>query len=128
MDGWRLENYGAAGAMFSTADDLQRWDAALLSGRVLGDAALAAMFTPVAGTGFVTLGSFAYAPEGFGEAAPDFVDREGAIGAYQMEKVLVPAKGYSVIALSNSAQADIFAPFQGKGMMRDLLRVLADGW
>jgi hypothetical protein len=45
-----------------------------------------------------------------------------------MEKVLVPEKGYSVIVLSNSAQADIFAPFQGKGMMLDLLAVLGRDW
>lgn len=128
VDGWRLANYGAAGAMFSTADDLQRWDAALLAHRVLGPEATRTMFSVVEGTGFVTLGSFAYRPQGFGEGAPEFIDREGAIGAYQMEKVLVPEKGYSVIVLSNSAQADIFAPFQGKGMMLDLLAVLGRDW
>jgi D-alanyl-D-alanine carboxypeptidase len=128
VDGWRLANYGAAGAMYSTADDLQRWDAALLSFRVLGEAATRRLFAVVPGTGFVTLGSFAYRPQGFGDAPPEFVDREGAIGAYQMEKVLIPEKGYSVIVLSNSAQAEIFAPFEGKGMMLALLTALGRDW
>lgn len=42
-----MTNAGASGALRSTADDLNRWRAALLAGRLLGEASLSKLITPV---------------------------------------------------------------------------------
>ncbi|HEX5817628.1 MAG TPA: serine hydrolase domain-containing protein [Gemmatimonadales bacterium] len=121
---WRLENYGAAGALFSTADDLQRWHAALLGGRVLGAAALGTLFSAYPAGGFTGLGSFIYRPQGLGAGAPEIVDREGAIGAYLTNTVIVPESGYTLVVLSNVAHAALGAPYRGEGLVFDLLASL----
>jgi CubicO group peptidase (beta-lactamase class C family) len=121
---WRLENYGAAGALFSDADDLQRWHAALLGGRVLGAAALDMLFSAYPAGGFTGLGSFIYRLPGLGSGAPQVVDREGAIGAYLTNTVIIPESGYTLVVLSNVAHAALGAPYRGDGMVFDLLAAL----
>jgi hypothetical protein len=43
---WNMSRAGGAGALYSTVDDLDRWNEALFGGRVLSDASLKAATTP----------------------------------------------------------------------------------
>jgi CubicO group peptidase (beta-lactamase class C family) len=44
---WDMSRAGGAGALYSTVEDLYRWNEALFSGRVLSEESLKAAFTPV---------------------------------------------------------------------------------
>lgn len=44
---WDMSRAGAAGALYSTVQDLYRWNEALFSGKVLSEASLEAAFVPV---------------------------------------------------------------------------------
>jgi hypothetical protein len=52
------------------------------------------------------------------------VDRQGNIGAWQTDNLLVPADGWIVIVLANTAHAELGAAYRGEGLVSDLLRVL----
>jgi hypothetical protein len=44
---WDMSRAGAAGALYSTVEDLMRWNEGVFGGKVLSDASLAAAFTPI---------------------------------------------------------------------------------
>jgi CubicO group peptidase (beta-lactamase class C family) len=123
-DGWLLERYGAAGAMYSTVDDLLAWDRALLAHRLLDSSSTRRMFTGDPAAGFVGLGSFVYDVPRPAGGAVGVVDRQGNIGAWQADNLLVPAEGWIVIVLANTAHAELGAAYRGEGLVADLLRVL----
>jgi CubicO group peptidase (beta-lactamase class C family) len=123
-DGWLLERYGAAGAMYSTLDDLLTWDRALLAHRLLDSSSTRRMFTGDPVVGFVALGSFVYEVPRPAGGTVDVVDRQGNIGAWQADNLLVPAEGWIVIVLANTAHAELGAAYRGEGLVADLLRVL----
>lgn len=125
VHGWQLANFGAAGGMYSTAEDLFRWDVALLQARLLPPATVQAFFAPDPALRFVGLGHFVYPLPGPAGPGPMLVDREGEIGAYRVDNVLVPEGRYSVIVLSHVDWSALGAPYRGEGLVFDLLAALA---
>ncbi|MCU0620644.1 MAG: hypothetical protein MUC69_03980 [Gemmatimonadales bacterium] len=121
VTGWHLANFGAAGAMFSTADELFARDAALLGERVFSPAATQRFFSADPALGFVGPGQFVYQLPGERASPPRLVDREGSIGAYRVDNVLLPASGYSLIVLSHVAGSALGEPSCGEGLVYDLL-------
>jgi CubicO group peptidase (beta-lactamase class C family) len=108
----------AAGALFSTTDDLQRWDRALLRGspHLVSPAALRAMFHPYVRTQPADPASPAY---GYGwvidtyrPASPDAPQRRmfwhpGDVNGFHALNALFPDSGHSVVLLSNLESTDL---------------------
>ena len=122
-DAYRLPNYGAAGAMYSTVDDMLRWDRGLLTDRLLPRAFRDVMFTGDPKKGYVAFGSWVYAYLPFGGKTPTLIERQGGIGALKGQNLLAPEDDLQVVLLSNIDAADL-AAYSGKGIACDILRVL----
>ena len=120
---YRLENYGAAGALYATVDDLGRWDRALLTDRLLPRRLRDAMWTGDPTKGYVAMGSWVYSYLSYGKKMPTLVERMGATGAHRAQNLLAPDDGFAVVLLSNLGKAD-FAGYAGRGLACDILRVL----
>ena len=120
---YRLENYGAAGGMYASGDDLLRWDRALLSDRLLPRKFRDLMWTSDPAKGYVACGSWVYGYQKYGNKMPVFVERQGGIGALHAQNLLVPDDGYRLILLSNLDTCDL-AAYSGHGIACDILRVL----
>ena len=105
------ENWPAvrpSGAFLSTAPDLAKWEAALLTDRILKASTKAEMWTPV------TLNDgqkFAY---GLGWALDDFrgvemIQHSGALTGFRANYLRWPSHGLAVVTLTNLATADVDA-------------------
>lgn len=96
-EGW----VDAAGAMYSTAPDLLRWDRALMDGKVLQGEWLALMTRPrmlrdssvsAYGTGL-----------GIGKIGPDTAwAHTGAVSGFAAQNYMVPATGSAIVILANT--------------------------
>ena len=118
-------NFGAAGAMYSTVGDMLKWDRALDTDQILGVKYREIMFTPARELGFVALGSWVYAASLPGvKPAPLLVERDGAIGAFNILNLRAPKEEYSVILFSNVDTANLGAIYSGKGLSFDVVRTL----
>lgn len=92
----------AAGAMYSTVEDLLKWDRALYGDALLPAAARATMFTPFKG-------GYAYgwavpepSPATFGRK---FIQHGGSINGFSSMIIRLPEEDVTAIVLANSAQA-----------------------
>ena len=118
----RLENFWAAGAMYSTAEDLLRWDVALDSGKLLSPAMQTAMFTADPKLGFVALSSWVYRTAVPGAAEKVLlVERQGEIGAFHALSLRLPEKHGHILLLSNLDVADLNSTYMKKGLPYELV-------
>lgn len=118
----KLENFWASGAMFSTAEDLLRWDVALDGGKLLSAAMQTAMFTPDPKLGFVALSSWVYraaVPGGSGKVL--LVERQGEIGAFHALSLRLPEQHGHILLLSNLDVADLNSTYMKKGLPFELV-------
>ncbi|MBC8121047.1 MAG: serine hydrolase [Gemmatimonadaceae bacterium] len=120
----RIQNFYASGAMYSTIDDLYRWDRALDTYQLLGKDATTTMFTPSKELGYVALGSWAYNLTLPGGAKPLFVERQGSIGAFHSLNLRAPEQEIDLILLSNLENSDLFTIYAKKGLPYELLQVI----
>lgn len=120
----RLQNFGAAGAMQSTAGDMFLWNRALLTNRLLPAPFRDLMWTPDKERGYVACGSWVYGYLPFGKKTPTMVERQGGIGGIFAQNLLVPEDDISITLLSNIGEAAHLAAYTGQGLTCDLLRVL----
>lgn len=119
----RLENFWAAGAMFSNAEDLLRWSVALDSGKLLSPALQTAMFTPDPKLGFVALSTWAYRTTVPGRAEKALlVERQGEIDAFHTLSLRLPEQHGHILLLSNLDVADLNSTYMGKGLPAELVR------
>ncbi|MCY7280741.1 MAG: beta-lactamase family protein [Sphingomonas bacterium] len=122
---FRLENFGAAGALYGTTHDLFRFDRALMTGKLVPDAQRAIMWTGDPKFGYAALGQWAFsAPlKGCGATPVRFVERRGAIGGMVLRNIILPELDMVVIMTANRAEAD--AAFgeiwQQRGISHDVL-------
>ena len=121
---FHLANFGAAGAIYSTAEDLRRWDRALDTDRLLSRPFREIMFTADRKLGYVALGSWVYPGSLPGGVKPLLVERDGEIGAFNTLNLRAPDDGYDVILLSNTDTADFGQVYMRKGMPYDILKAL----
>ena len=118
----RLENFWASGAMYSTAEDLLRWDVALDEGSLLSPAMQQAMFTPDPKLGFVALGSWVYRATVPGAAEKVLlVERQGEIGAFHALSLRLPEQHGHILLLSNLDVADLNSTYMKKGLPFELV-------
>ncbi len=119
----RMENFWAAGAMYSTAEDLLRWDVALDEGSLLSPAMQQAMFTPDAKLGFVALSSWVYRTVVPG--SPEkvlLVERQGEIGSFHALSLRLPEQHGHILLLSNLDVVDLNSTYMKKGLPFELVR------
>ncbi|NNE43464.1 MAG: beta-lactamase family protein, partial [Gemmatimonadetes bacterium] len=126
---YHWENWHAAGAMYSTVEDLHLWNAALTGGRLLRDEMYELMLTPRTDVGsdgnYVALGSWVY-PRALpgSDEQPVIVERRGAIGGYAALNAFARDGDWWVVALANSYNEQIHQLPWGSSMPLDLILVL----
>ena len=122
---FRLENFGAAGALYGTTRDLLAFDRALMTGKLMTDAQRAIMWAGNPKFGYAALGQWAFSSpiKGCGKDPIRFIERRGAIGGVVLRNVILPEHDMVLIMTSNRAEAD--AEFgeiwQQKGITHDVL-------
>ena len=126
---YRWENWGPAGALYSTVRDLDRWNRALTSHSLLSPETTRLMWTPrtdVGSTGnYVALGSWVYPRLLPGtERRPVLVERRGAIGGFAALNVIVRSEKTWIIILANAYNEQIHQLPWGSSLPFDLLLVL----
>lgn len=114
--------YGAAGSGYSTAQNLWRFDRALMSNRLLDKVATATMWTGDPAIGYDALGAWSFtAPL---KGCPDpvaIVERRGAIGGVQVRNFMAPASHAALILFTNRENFDFGEVWQGRGFSHDML-------
>ena len=98
----------SAGALYSTVEDLWRWDQALLAGKLLSAASYKDYFTPHIATGF--MGDYAYgwfverAPREPGRDSATAIHHGGGINGFITMNYRIPEDGVAIITMDNSEQ------------------------
>jgi D-alanyl-D-alanine carboxypeptidase len=112
-----IENWYAAGAMYSTAGDVLKFADALFAGKLLGKETLERMFTP--GLGEYGYGVWIYRDYEINGKKYTIVKRPGSImGANSMLfHILEPGATIIILSNTNAASLDEFAAEIGKRLM-----------
>lgn len=119
----QIQNFGAAGAMFSNAEDLLLWDKALMSYKLLSKKLTDEMFTASPQLGFVALGSWSYKLK-LGGAEKTIVERQGYINGFCALNLIVPEDKLAVIFLSNTETQTLFQTYASRGLSFEVLKTL----
>jgi len=102
---WDMSWAGGAGALYSTVEDLFRWNEGIFTGKVLSEARLKAAFTPVKteenkgenlaeGYGYGwAIGSLRGARE---------ISHNGGLNGFSSSLLRLPAENFTVVALANA--------------------------
>jgi CubicO group peptidase (beta-lactamase class C family) len=101
-----IENYFAAGAMYSTAGDLYTFDKALFSYKILKKETVDLMITPNKDLQNVCYGF--WFSNGFGSFSNDFVYRPGGILGSTANWIHELGSNKTILILSNTNQANLF--------------------
>jgi CubicO group peptidase (beta-lactamase class C family) len=102
-----LQNFGPAGGLVSTVDDLSRLAAALLDDRLLTRATRSELFRGNIQLGYVALGVWGYPFSDDSLPQPvDVVERQGEAGGYRASLILVPERHAWLVLLSNTDRLD----------------------
>jgi CubicO group peptidase (beta-lactamase class C family) len=123
-----LVQYGAAGGLVGTAEDVLAFDAALLDGRLLGTRARAELWRGDARLGHQALGQWSFtAPLRGCVGAVPIVERRGGIGRFQLRNVILPGSATSMVLLTPDGDYDFGEIWQGKGATYDALSAACPG-
>jgi len=110
---WDMSRAGGAGALYSTVDDLYRWNEALFNGKVLGEKSLAAAFTPVRlNDGSLPQNTGGY---GYGWAVNTFrglqeIGHGGGLDGFLSMLLRYPEHNMTVVVLANAAPTKSLNP------------------
>lgn len=121
----QIQNFGAAGAMYASAEDLLLWDKALMSHKLLSKKTTDEMFTPSPQLGFVALGSWSYKLK-LGGAEKTIVERQGYINGFCALNLIVPEDKLAVIFLSNTETQTLFQTYASRGLSYEVLKLIID--
>lgn len=116
-----LANFGAAGAIIGTSDDLAAFDRALLTHTLLPAATTQTAWQGDPKLGYVALGAWSFPAKLAGcTAAVALVERRGEIGGVEVRNLLAPEMGRALIVFADRAGLDFGEIWQGKGLSYDL--------
>lgn len=119
-DGHDEGRFGAAGGLVGPVQELYAFDAALMAGRLLNPASMAALWNGDPKIGFAALGAWVYDAPLTGCSAPvRLVERRGEIGQTQIRNIIAPQLRRIAIAVTNH-EADFGEPWQSKGLTHAL--------
>ncbi len=107
---WDMSNDVGSGAVYSTVEDLFRWNEALFGGRVLGDASLKAAFTPVstradAGPSRTKESGYGYGWTMFRTRSLRVIEHGGSLDGFQSHLGRFPDQRFTVVVLVNAKPA-----------------------
>lgn len=111
-----VAGYGASGGLLGTADDIVRFDKALMGGKLVDDAQRKLLWQGEPSLGYVALGvwSFPAILKGCkGEVA--LVERRGDVDGTQVRNIIAPALGRSLVMLTPNPDFDYGEIWQGSG-------------
>jgi D-alanyl-D-alanine carboxypeptidase len=118
-----IENYGAAGAMYSTASDLATFALALTNGKLLSTESTKAMLTSDEKLGYAALGAWVFPLQIEGlNPAPQMLAREGEIGTFKLSLIADPQRQRVIIIMTNQSPNPIGTTWAQEGLMFDLLQ------
>jgi D-alanyl-D-alanine carboxypeptidase len=119
---YRLDAFGAAGALHGSPLDLWAFDRALLSGKLLPQAQRDIMWDGQPELGYAALGQWAF-PATIKSCGMTVrvIERRGAIGGVQLRNFILPEQDMVVIAFTNRGEFDFGEIWQGEGFSHDLL-------
>lgn len=98
-----IENFYAAGNMYSTAEDLLKWDQGLYGAQLLTEATKTLMYTSDPKLGYVAYGSWTF-DHPFVAGHPFTVERRGGILGFNSVIMRFPKAERTLIILSNTDQ------------------------
>lgn len=117
----RPELFGASAAMFGPAEDLLKFNAALMDGSLLTEETLEQLWDGDPSKGFVALGQWAFsAPLKGCEGSVALVERRGHIGSIQIRNLVAPELGMSFVAFTQAQDAEFGEIWMGQGVSFDL--------
>jgi CubicO group peptidase (beta-lactamase class C family) len=123
---FRLENFGAAGALYGTTHDLLAFDRALMTGKLLPAAERSVMWDGQPKYGFAALGqwSFSVPLRDCGDQPVRIVERRGFIGGVVLRNIILPDLDTVIIMTSNRAEAEAAYGeiWQQAGIAHDVMR------
>jgi D-alanyl-D-alanine carboxypeptidase len=128
--GFNLSSFGTAGGLIGTAQDVFRFDRALMTGKLLGASALAQLWTPEGNGSYQALGQWVFPGQLKGCATPKrIVQRDGEIGGVQTRNFILPDDDLVVIVFTNRSSDDfkVGEVWEGSGFAYDLLSAAACG-
>ncbi len=118
-----IENFGAAGAMYSTASDLATFALALTGGKLLSAESTKAMLTGDEKLGYAALGAWVFPLQIEGvEPAPQMLAREGEIGTFKLSLIADPQRQRVIVIMTNQSPNPIGTTWAQEGLMFDLLQ------
>jgi D-alanyl-D-alanine carboxypeptidase len=121
-----LAAFGAAAALYGTAADLEKFDRALMTGKLLPEAQRAEMWDGRPESGSIALGQWVFTAPLKGCAKPTkIVERRGAIGGVEVRNFILPDNDVVVIAFTNRSGFDFGEVWQGKGFSFDMVSAAA---
>jgi CubicO group peptidase (beta-lactamase class C family) len=105
---WDMSWAGAAGAMYSTVDDLLKWNQALYGGKVLNEKSLQAALTPAT----LNNGTEPSMRYGYGLAltkfrGEDIISHGGGLHGFVTQLAYYPEEKISIVMFSNTAQPEV---------------------
>ncbi len=105
---WDMSWAGGAGAMYSTVDDLLKWNNALHNGKVLDDKSYQAMITPVV----LKSGQEAFPKYGYGLGMYKFRGKEiighsGGLHGFITQLVYYPQEKLTIAMFSNTSEPEV---------------------
>ena len=118
---FNLATFGASGALVGTAEDLWRFDRALMQHQLLGEEATRRMWEGDPTLGYVALGAWSFTARLSGcDKAVALVERRGEIGGVQVRNLLAPSLNSALLVFSNTALTEFGEIWQGKGLMHEM--------
>jgi D-alanyl-D-alanine carboxypeptidase len=125
---YRLETFGASAGLYGTPQDLEKFDRALMTGKLLPDAQRAEMWDGQPDLGFIALGQWSFGANLKGCELPvRIIERRGGIGGVQVRNFILPDSDVVVVAFTDRAEFEFGEIWQGKGFSYDLLSAAACG-
>jgi CubicO group peptidase (beta-lactamase class C family) len=106
---WDMTWAGGAGAMYSTVEDLFKWNEALFGGKVLSEASMKAAFTPVVlNDGQIPQGiKYGYG-WGFGDyRGVDQIMHSGGLHGFISQLLRMPKENLTVVLLTNVSPPEV---------------------
>lgn len=108
---WDMSRAGGAGALYSTAEDLFRWNEALFGGKLLGRQSTRAAFTALDTAGTPPRRSENGVGYGYGWIMRDqrglrVVEHSGGLHGFQSHLARVPSENLTVVVLANSSPVE----------------------
>lgn len=113
--------YGSAGALYGTAEDVDKWNTALLTHRLLSPASTVLLFKGERNLGGEALGCWSYDLPGTSPAV-HLVERQGDIGGTRVLSLMLPEQDASIVILANTEKADLFNTYSRKGLGFELVQ------